>query len=117
MGLTYIDAQVAKSRGAKQRPLRFLVDSGATYSLLPLEVWKELRLEPTRAVDAVLADGTVLQRGVSECRISILDREANTPVILGEEGDEPLLGVITLENLGLMLNPYSRTLQQLKVRI
>ena len=32
-------------------------------------------------------------------------------MILGEAGDEPLLGVITLENLGLVLDPFKRTLQ------
>jgi hypothetical protein len=32
-------------------------------------------------------------------------------VILGEPGDEALLGVVTLENLGLVLHPFSRTLQ------
>jgi hypothetical protein len=35
-------------------------------------------------------------------------------VILGEPGDEPLLGVITLEELGLVLNPFNRTLQPMK---
>ena len=41
--------------------------------------------------------------------------EAHTPVILGEEGDEPLLGVVTLEILGLVLNPFNRTLQPMKM--
>jgi hypothetical protein len=31
----------------------------------------------------------------------------DTPVILGEEKDEALLGVVTLENLGLVLNPFT----------
>ncbi len=29
--------------------------------------------------------------------------------------DEPLLGVITLENLGLMLNPFTRELQPIRL--
>jgi len=32
-------------------------------------------------------------------------------VILGEAGDEALLGVVTLEILGLILHPFNRTLQ------
>jgi len=31
-------------------------------------------------------------------------------VILGEEGDEALLGVVTLEILGLVFNPFDLTL-------
>ena len=37
--------------------------------------------------------------------------EGHTPVILGEDGDESLLGVVTLEILGLIFNPFNRTLQ------
>ena len=33
---------------------------------------------------------------------------------LGEPGDEPLLGVVTLEILGLVLNPFTRTLQPMR---
>jgi hypothetical protein len=32
-------------------------------------------------------------------------------VILGEADDEALLGVVTLEILGFVLNPFNRTLQ------
>jgi len=32
------------------------------------------------------------------------------PVILGKERDEALLGVVTLEILGLVFNPFDRTL-------
>ncbi|MGH7907469.1 MAG: retroviral-like aspartic protease family protein, partial [Candidatus Binataceae bacterium] len=91
--------------------VRFLVDSGAIYSLVPHGIWKALDLQPKRTVTFTLADGTTIARSVSECRISILGGEAHTPVILGEPGDEALLGVVTLEILGLMLNPFSRTLQ------
>jgi len=36
-------------------------------------------------------------------------------VILGEPGDEPLLGVVTLEILGLTLNPFTRQLQPMRM--
>jgi hypothetical protein len=32
-------------------------------------------------------------------------------VILGEPGDDALLGAVTLEVMGLVLNPFNRTLQ------
>jgi predicted aspartyl protease len=59
----------------------------------------------------MLADGTEVKRSVSECFISLPQGEAHTPVILGEEADQALMGVVTLENLGLVLNPFQRTLQ------
>ena len=36
-------------------------------------------------------------------------------MILGEPGDEALLGVVTLEILGLVLNPFNRTLQEMRM--
>ena len=48
---------------------------------------------------------------MSECYIQILQGEGHTPVILGEAGDEALLGVVTLEILVLVLPPFKRTLQ------
>ena len=55
--------------------------------------------------------GTAIERDVSECHIAIAQGEGHTPVILGEHGDEALLGVVTLEILGLVLHPFNRTLQ------
>jgi predicted aspartyl protease len=62
-----------------------------------------------------LADGTMVERKVSECHITLPQGEGHTPVILGERGDEALLGAVTLEILGLVLNPFKRTLQPMRM--
>jgi predicted aspartyl protease len=110
MGLTYVEGVVTGPSGIS-RTVRFLVDSGAKYSLLPLEDWRALALTARRRLTFVLADGTAIERDVSECYIQILQGEGHTPVILGEAGDEALLGVVTLEILALVLHPFNRTLQ------
>ena len=110
MGLTYVEGVVTGSTSVS-RTVRFLVDSGAKYSLLPLEDWRALGLTARRRLTFVLADGTAIERDVSECYIQILQGEGHTPVILGEAGDEALLGVVTLEILALVLHPFNRTLQ------
>jgi hypothetical protein len=56
-----------------------------------------------------------IERAVSECHLRLPQGEGHTPVILGEEGDEALLGVITLEELRLVLNPFTRQLQPMRV--
>jgi predicted aspartyl protease len=77
--------------------------------------WRALRLSPERELDFVLADGTSLTRAVSECIFEIEGRRATSPVVLGETEDEALLGAVTLETLGLVLNPLSRTLQPMRM--
>lgn len=114
MGVTYVEGVVTGPAG-KSVPARFLVDSGATYSLLRPEDWQAIGLEPKRVLSFTLADGTTVERRVSECHIALLQGEGHTPVILGEPGDEALLGVVTLEILGLVLNPFTRTLQPMRM--
>jgi len=118
MGLTYLRARLRKSEGrGAARDVRFLVDSGAIYSVLPEEVWRALRLKPEREVEFTLADGTSIKRGVSECRFEISGEAATSPVVLGEEHDGALLGAVTLETLGLMLNPLTREVLPMRMSL
>jgi len=113
VGVTYIEGEVVGPAGRAQ--VRFLVDSGATYTLLPEKVWKDIGLTPKRRATFTLADGTAVERGISECFIKLPQGDGHTPVILGEPGDEALLGVVTLEILGLILNPFTRELQPMRM--
>jgi len=116
LGITYIEGSV-RGPGGKDAAVRFLVDSGATYTLLPEAAWKAIDLQPRRSQAFTLADGTEVVRSISECFISLPQGEAHTPVILGQPGDEALLGVVTLEILGLVFNPFSRTLQPMRLML
>ena len=114
MGLVYVQGTVTGPTG-QQASLEFLGDSGAAYTLLPHDTWRSIRLEAKRIVRFRLADGTSIERQVSECHIALTQGDGHTPVILGEPGDEALLGTITLEVLGLVLNPFTRTLQPMQM--
>jgi clan AA aspartic protease len=114
MGVVYVEGQVTGPKG-KREGVRFLVDSGATYSLLPKAVWEAIGLQAKRRLSFSLADGTSVERSVSEAHVALPQGEAHTPVILGEEGDEALLGTVTLEILGLVLNPFDRTLRPMRM--
>ena len=114
MGVTYIEGLLTGPTG-KQARVSFLVDGGASYTLVPAEESQLLELQPKRNVAFSLADGTTIERRVSECHLSLPQGEGHTPVILGEPDDEALLGVITLEELGLVLNPFTRELQPMRM--
>lgn len=114
MVVIYVEGQVRGPTG-KAATVRFLVDSGATCTLLPLSTWQAIELEPQRMMSFALTDGSMLERAVSEAHIELPQGAAHTPVILGEAGDEALLGTVTLEILGLVLNPFSRTLHPMRM--
>jgi predicted aspartyl protease len=114
MGVTHVEG-IATGPTGKQATVRFLVDSGATYTLLPYDVSTTLELPPKRKVTFSLADGTTVERTVSECHLKLPEGDGYTPVILGEPGDQALLGVVTLEILGLILHPFKRTLEPMRM--
>ena len=114
--MTFIEGVVSSGR-KKKVTVDFLVDSGASYTLLPEKAWKAIGLKPKRKMSFTLADGTKVERTISECRISLPQGEGHTPVILGEPGDEPLLGAVTLEILGLVLNPFNRSLEPMRAML
>jgi predicted aspartyl protease len=116
MGMVHVEMEVSSERGPG-RTVRFLVDSGAAYSVLPRAVWRALGLEQSREMDFVLADGTAIRRGVSHCFFAYRGMRVPGPVVLGERDDEALVGTVTLESMGLVLNPFERTLRPMRMRL
>jgi clan AA aspartic protease len=118
MGLTHIVGRVTGPKGA-QASVKFLVDSGASYTVLPYKVWRAIGLKPTDSVTCTLADGTEVKRKVSDCDIALRQAKGKrqTPVILGAKGDAALLGVVTLEEFRLVLNPFNRKLQPMRMML
>ncbi|MGA3325606.1 MAG: hypothetical protein ABSF45_14130 [Terriglobia bacterium] len=60
-----------------------------------------------------LADGTETKRSLGEALFRINGGEGTSPVIFGEKGDSGLLGSVSLEVLGFMLDPFKRELRPL----
>jgi predicted aspartyl protease len=101
MGLTFVEGVVSGPASAS-RVVRFLVDSGAKFSLLPPDDKRAIGLTPRRRLTFVLADGTEIERDVSECYVRLAQGEGHTP---------------TPEILRLVLHPFNRTLQPARLHM
>jgi len=96
--------------------VKLLVDTGAVYTVLRRDVWERIGVEPRRVEEFVLADGSVVRRAVGEAYIEIPGiGEGHTPVVLGESEDENLLGVVTLEIMGFIIDPFTRRLRKMRL--
>jgi clan AA aspartic protease len=116
MGITSAILKVKEHRKSEKiAEVNFLVDSGAVYSLVPGKILDELEIEPYREMSFSLADGTILKRRVCSAYFEYEGEGGPAPVVYGEEGDEALLGATTLESLGLVLNPFTRTLHPMRM--
>lgn len=110
MGLTNVIVTITNLKQTKKAKGRFLVDTGASYTVLPKKMADKLGLKPSQTQDFSLADGTTIQRQLSSALVKLDGHEAATTVVIGQKDDSPLLGVITLEGMGLMIHPFERKL-------
>src|SRR5437588_7682220 len=114
MGLTYVKALVINPGNPKKKlRLQFLVDSGAVYSVVPESHLRKLGITPRGSKTFTLADGTEVSRKYGHAVFALKDAEGASPVIFGEEGDSCLLGMVSLEALGYILDPIRRELRPL----
>jgi hypothetical protein len=67
-------------------------------------------IRPSRERSFLLANGSEVTRRMGDAQLHFHDETASSPVIFGEPGDASLLGVISLETLGLILDPFQRKL-------
>ena len=114
VGLTVLRVDVANpSRPKRTKAIDFLIDSGAIYSVVPAQVLKRLGIKPLAEEEFRLADGSVIVRRKGGALFQYGGRIGVADVIFGEKDDSILLGVLTLEALGLSLNPLKRELSPL----
>lgn len=93
----------------------FLVDTGATDSLVPRCHLDEIGVEPDGKRVYVLADGSELRLDIAVARFEILGEVVGTTVMFGDDDAEPLLGVTALESLGIEVDPLNQRLRRLPV--
>lgn len=117
MGITTIPITITNLGGKKSIQSDFLVDTGASYTVVPGAMAKKLGLKVDRVQKFSLADGTVMERGLGFAMIEIDGQKAPSTVVVGKSGDSPLLGALTLENMGLMVDPFSRKLRSMKLML
>jgi predicted aspartyl protease len=114
MGLTVLTVEVGNiAHPKKMVKLEFLVDSGAIYSVVPAAILKKLGIKPLKEEEFRLANGEKIVRKKGAALFRYKDRIGGADVIFGEEGDSTLLGALTLEALGLSLDPLKRELREL----
>ena len=99
MGHFHVSVQVSHRAGGRFEPLNALVDTGATYTWIPWDVLEGLGIVPEDQWPFVLADGREVLYPVAWINIRMRDRVQPTIVAFGEPGSEPILGVVTLEEV------------------
>ena len=92
----------------------FLVDTGATDSLVPRKHLEAIGLTPKGSRTYELADGSELKLDVTAAEIEFMGDWTAGTVIFGDDDDaEPILGVTALESVGIEIDPTNQRLKRL----
>ncbi len=105
-----VPIEMGDPEGGHFKRLDALVDTGATFTMVPASLLDELGVEPEESMTFELADGTPQDFGLGETRVRVAGREISTVVLFGGEDATPLLGAYTLERLMLTVDPGNQRL-------
>lgn len=97
--------------------VEMIVDSGAIFSVVPAALLKRIGIAPRGCETFELANAHSVRREIGDALYDIEGRIGAAPVVFGRRGDACLLGAVTLEALGLRLDPLRRQLRPLKLLI
>ena len=113
MGLVYAVTEVTNIMGGEESyMLPFLVDTGATDTVIPSNELERLGIKREYKQDYELADGTVVNYDVGYAFLRVNGVKVASNVVFGEEKSEPLLGVTILESAGFIVDPVRQILKK-----
>lgn len=117
MGLTHISVAVSDlAKSGAPYEGEFLVDTGAVDCLAPSDQLLAAGVRPEGKAVYELADGTPVELEYGFARIEFFGAETVAQVIFAAPGSEPILGAVALENVGVVVDPVSKTLKRLHAK-
>ena len=109
MGLTHAKIELRNPRLPDLAPVEInaLADTGSVHTCIPSHIRLQLQLEERETKEVVLADGSIrLVPYVGPIELRYMNRVGFSGALV--MGDQPLLGVIAMEDMDLIVVPETR---------
>jgi len=111
MGHVWVKARIGDPGKRRVIEVDALVDTGATLTVIPRKLANELGLEVTGKVPVMTAGGRIeLER--TRVWIELEGKEDIVSAVISDVIDKVLIGVTTLEVLGLQVDPVTGRLKE-----
>jgi aspartyl protease family protein len=110
MGTFRVRIEIGDETGERWETIEALVDTGATYTMVPAPLLRRLGVNFYTRDVFTLADGRQAEHDIGHGWIRVDGRTVITLVVFGEPTAEPLLGAYALEGLRLAPDPVGRRL-------
>ena len=110
MGKLVVTIGVGDQQGTQFEDLEVTVDTGSTFTAVPRALLQRLGVPVRRSARSRLADGSSVPVDIGWTVVSLEDQIFATQVIFAEENQPSLLGVVTLEDALLAVDPVGQRL-------
>jgi predicted aspartyl protease len=110
VGTFHVTIEVGDPQGRRYEAVEALVDTGATYTVVPASMLRRLGATPHTRAPFELADGRQRELEVGRSWVRIGVKAELTLVAFGDEGVEPMLGAYAMERFLLAPDPVRRRL-------
>jgi len=104
VGTFHVAIELGSLDGSRWEFVEALVDTGASHSIFPASLLRQLGIEPTERWPFRLADERQREFDVGQARLRVQGREGYSMVVFGNDGIEARVGRLTLTELGLAPN-------------
>ncbi|MFP3237253.1 MAG: aspartyl protease family protein [Vulcanisaeta sp.] len=114
MRRAWINAKFINPNTNKEIEIKALVDTGATFTVIPGHIYEELGLRTVGKRRVKTASGYV-DMDESFALVEVGNKRGVSPVLVSSGLNEVLIGVITLEALGLTVDPTTGELRETEI--
>jgi clan AA aspartic protease len=116
VGLTHVPVTVTNLITRDAFTLKFLIDTGATESMVPASELRKIGIAPGTRRSYELANGQLEHFDIAFVEITFLDETIFGEILFGPENAEPLLGALALQSAGIVVDPRNETIRKLPTR-
>lgn len=110
MGTFRVTIEIGDPKGERWERVEALMDTGATYTVIPASLMRRLDIRPHVRAPFLLGDGRQVEREIGRTWVRVNSLSELVLVVFGDEDGEALLGAHTLESLRLAADPVGRRL-------
>jgi len=113
-GHVWVKAKVTNPLNGAEIEDNALVDTGATYTVIPWETFEKLSLKIVGEKNVETAKG-LIRLDESFAVVEIEGKRGLTPLLVSKDLKDILIGVLTLEALGLTVDPATGKLKETRI--
>jgi len=114
VGHVWVKAKVINPLSGVNVEEEALVDTGATYTVMPWGTYEKLGLKVVGEKDVETAKG-LTRLDESFAVVEIEGKRGLTPLLVSKDLKDLLIGVLTLEALGLTVDPTTGKLKETRI--